>query len=123
MAWNDDRLQLVVSKLLISGVILSAVAVLTGAVGFLIVHGDAAADYRSFHGVPANLRSVPGILHAAATLDWRAVIQLGLLLLIATPVVRVGFSLVAFAMEKDRAYVVLTAGVLAILLYSLTSQQ
>ncbi len=123
MAWNDEKLQLVVSKLLISGVVLSAAVVLTGAVGFLIVHGDTAADYHSFHGVPAYLRSVPGIWRAVMTLDWRAVIQLGLLLLIATPVARVGFSLVAFAMEKDRAYVALTAGVLAILLYSLTSQQ
>jgi uncharacterized membrane protein len=42
-----------------------------------------------------------------------------LLFLIATPIVRVAFSIVGFAMERDRMYVVFTLIVLAILLYSL----
>ncbi len=46
-------------------------------------------------------------------------IQLGLLLLIATPIARVAFSVVGFAIERDRMYVVFTLIVLAILLYSL----
>jgi uncharacterized membrane protein len=46
-------------------------------------------------------------------------IQLGLLLLIATPIVRVAFSMVGFAIERDRMYVAFTLIVLAILLYSL----
>jgi uncharacterized membrane protein len=45
--------------------------------------------------------------------------QLGLLLLIATPIARVMFSAVAFAMERDRMYVGFTLIVLAVLLYSL----
>ena len=53
-------------------------------------------------------------------LDPRAVIQLGLLLLIATPIARVAFSLLAFIRQRDRTYVVITAIVLAVLLYSLT---
>ena len=121
MPWNDEKLQLVVSKLLITGVILSASVVLAGGVGFLISHGQEFADYHSFHGVSENLRTIPEILRSAAGLDGRAVIHLGLLLLIATPVARVAFSLVAFAFEGDRAYVALTAGVLAILAYSLVS--
>jgi uncharacterized membrane protein len=51
----------------------------------------------------------------------RAIIQLGLLLLIATPVARVAFSAVAFAIEHDYMYVVITLIVLAILSYSLFS--
>jgi uncharacterized membrane protein len=51
--------------------------------------------------------------------DGRAIIQCGLLLLIATPVARVLFSIVAFALEKDRLYVVLTLIVFCILIYSL----
>jgi uncharacterized membrane protein len=46
-------------------------------------------------------------------------IQLGLLLLIATPIARVGCSIVGFAIERDRMYVAFTLIVLAILLYSL----
>jgi uncharacterized membrane protein len=47
-------------------------------------------------------------------------IQLGLLLLIATPVARVAFSVAAFAMQRDRLYVVVALIVLAVLMYSLT---
>jgi uncharacterized membrane protein len=46
-------------------------------------------------------------------------IQLGLLLLIATPVARVAFSAAAFAMQRDRLYVVVALIVLAVLMYSL----
>jgi uncharacterized membrane protein len=47
------------------------------------------------------------------------VIQLGLILLIATPVARVALSLLAFAVQKDKMYVVVTAIVLGLLVYSL----
>jgi uncharacterized membrane protein len=47
-------------------------------------------------------------------------IQLGLLLLIATPVARVAFSVAVFAMQRDRLYVVVALIVLAVLMYSLT---
>jgi uncharacterized membrane protein len=64
-----------------------------------------------------------GIVRDALTLRGRGIIQLGLLLLIATPVARVAFSVAAFAFQRDRLYVVVTLVVLAILLYSLTSGQ
>jgi uncharacterized membrane protein len=47
------------------------------------------------------------------------VILLGLLLLVATPIARVALSLVAFMRQRDRRYVLITAIVLAILLFSL----
>ena len=50
----------------------------------------------------------------------RGLIQFGLLLLIAVPVARVAFSVVAFALQRDRTYVVVTLIVLAVLLYGLT---
>ena len=49
----------------------------------------------------------------------RGIIQLGLLLLIATPVARVALSIFGFAKERDRMYVVFTLIVFSILLYSL----
>jgi len=45
--------------------------------------------------------------------------QAGLLVLVATPVVRVMASVVAFALERDRLYTAITLAVLAILLISL----
>jgi Protein of unknown function (DUF1634) len=47
--------------------------------------------------------------------------QLGLLLLVTTPLTRVVFSVVAFAYQRDRTHVVITCIALAVLLYSLTS--
>jgi uncharacterized membrane protein len=53
-----------------------------------------------------------------AHLDGQAIIVAGLLVLIATPVLRVGVSLVAFFRERDRAFIAITAVVLALLLVS-----
>ena len=56
-----------------------------------------------------------------ARFDAASVIQLGILLLIATPVVRVVFCVVGFARQRDRLYVAVSSLVLAILIYSLMS--
>jgi uncharacterized membrane protein len=66
---------------------------------------------------------VPGILREAFHGRGRGIIQLGLLLLIATPVARVAFSVVGFALERDRIYVGVTLIVLAVLMYSLLTGQ
>jgi len=116
--WNDEKMERVVAWLLISGVALSALVVLTGAIGFLWQYGSEQPGYHVFHGVPKQYRNIAGVLGAAGPSDWRAVIQLGLLLLILTPIARVTFSLAGFAMESDRTYVFLTGLVLAILIYS-----
>lgn len=121
--WDDAKLEKIVAWLLIAGVALSALVVLAGAAGFLWNHAWERTDYHAFHGVPPQYRSVDGVLGALGTGDWRAVIQLGLILLILTPIARVAFSLVGFVLEKDRTYVVLTAIVLAILLYSFIATQ
>ena len=117
--WTDQKIEQIVGNLLRAGVIISAVVVLCGGILYLIQSGHAPADYRVFRGEPTDSRSVSGILRAAFALDSRGIIQLGLLLLIATPVARVAFSVFGFAEEKDRMYVVFTIIVLLILLYSL----
>jgi uncharacterized membrane protein len=84
-------------------------------------HGSTVPDYRVFHGEPAYLRGVSGIVKEARALDGRGLIQLALLLLLATPIARVAFSVVAFTLQRDRTYVVVTLIVLAVLLCSLGS--
>jgi uncharacterized membrane protein len=76
-------------------------------------------DYRTFRGEPQALRSVSGTVAAVLQGNTRALMQLGLLLLIATPIARVALSLVGFAKEGDRRYIAITALVLALLLFSL----
>jgi uncharacterized membrane protein len=73
-----------------------------------------------FRGEPAELRYVGSIARGALTLRADAIMQLGLVLLIATPVARVAMSLVAFVLQRDRVYIVVTSIVLALLLFSLT---
>lgn len=116
---RKESFQTALSRLLRAGVAASAVVVLTGLVFDLLRHGSDKPHYRVFAGEPAEFRSIAGVLGGAAALDPRAWVQLGLLLLIATPVARVVFSAVVFALEGERLYVALTALVLAALLYSL----
>lgn len=117
--WTDQRIEDTLGVLLRSGVLLSAIVVLIGACIYLVRHGLAPADYRAFRGEPADLRSLGGIIRSAVALRGRGIIQFGLLLLIATPVARVGFSIFGFAEERDRMYVAFTGVVFGILLYSL----
>lgn len=117
--WTDRRVETIVGNLLRVGVIISAIIVLAGGIVFLVRHGMEPANYRVFRGEPSELRHVRGVLRGIAALHSRAVIQLGLLLLIATPIARVGFSVFGFAREHDRMYVAFTGVVLVILLYSL----
>jgi uncharacterized membrane protein len=117
-AWNDRRVEDIIGNLLRVGVVLAASVVFIGAVIYLVRHGGAPANYRVFQSEPTELRQPRGIVHGAFALSSRGIIQLGLLLLIATPILRVAFSVFAFAAEKDRMYMIFTMIVLSILLYS-----
>jgi uncharacterized membrane protein len=118
---TDARIERMVSVLLRAGVVISGLVVLFGGMYFLARHGREIADHHTFHGEPGVDRIVGQIIAGAVAGRARSLIQLGLLLLIATPIARVAFSLVAFMLERDRTYVVITAIVLTILLYSLVS--
>ena len=116
---ENRRLEIVLGNLLRIGVIVSASVVLAGATIYLVRHGGEAAQYHAFRGEPSDLRSVAGIVGDVLLLQSRGILQFGFLLLIATPVMRVFFSLVGFARQRDWLYVATTAVVLALLLYSL----
>jgi len=116
---DDERVEGLIANLLRAGVVIAALVLIGGAVPYLAENPTAHVGYRTFHGAPDNLRSVHGIIRTAFSGDPRGIMQLGLLLLIATPITRVMFSAVAFAIERDRMYVGFTLIVLAVLLYSL----
>ncbi len=116
---TDEQMNRIISVLLRSGVLISALVVLVGGIFYLIRYGAALPEYGVFRGEPADLRSLSGIVKDVLSFKRRGIIQFGLLLLIATPVARVAFSLLAFALQRDRTYVVVTLIVLTVLLYSL----
>jgi uncharacterized membrane protein len=117
--WTDERVDQALGNLLRAGVVLAGLVILAGGILYLVRHGEEKADHKLFHGEPAELRSPVGVVQEAQHLRARAIIQLGLLLLIATPVARVVCSVIAFALQRDRLYILLTLVVLAVLLYSL----
>jgi len=117
--WRDRRLEAILGNLLRTGVLISAAVVLTGACIYLYRHAHEPADYRVFRGEPTDFRTIPGVIRSVAGGHGRGLIQLGLLLLIATPIARVALSIVGFALERDHLYVTFTVIVLVILLYSL----
>ena len=116
--WRDRRIEIILGNLLRTGVLISAAVVLLGACIYLSRHAHEPADYRVFRGEPSEYRTISGIVQSVINVRGQGIIQLGLLLLIATPIARVAFSVVGFAIERDRLYVAFTLLVLAILLYS-----
>lgn len=116
---TDRQLDIAVGRLLRVGVTISAVLVGFGAILHLQHPLRPVPQYNHFIPMSTSLRGVGGVLSAALHLDADSIIQLGLLVLIATPVARVAFCIVGFAHQKDRLYVVISSSVLAILLYSL----
>jgi uncharacterized membrane protein len=116
---NDKQVEQFIGQVLRAGTFLSCSVTAIGLVLYLLHFSHATPNYEVFHAVNGKLIQ-PGLLILAALHgNPSAVIQLGILLLIATPVARVAFLVGAFALERDRMYVAVSGAVLAILLYSL----
>jgi uncharacterized membrane protein len=119
--WTDERMDRVIGRLLQVGVAIAAAAVLIGGVLYLRRHGGEVFELQAFQGEPAELRRPSAILWAAIDGRASALIELGFLLLIATPVARVALAGYVFFCERDRLYTFVAGFVLAILIYSLAA--
>lgn len=103
----------IIGVVLRSGVVLSAAIICLGLV-LLVVKGLFTGQMRIDAALPYP-RSLGALLAGLLALDPASVLSLGLVVLIATPFARVAVSIVAFAVERDWRYVVVTALVLTIL--------
>ena len=119
MTMTDEKLQEIIGNLLRTGVLTSAIVVLLAGIVFVAQHHADIVDYGTFHVESAGLRTVGGIFRSAWSLRTDAIIQLGLLLLIATPIARVALAAFGFYLEGDRLYVGVSLIVLSILLFSI----
>jgi uncharacterized membrane protein len=117
---SEYRLEQLIGNLLRAGVLLAGAVVLVGGVAHMIGHAGEIPDYQTFRGEPEALRSVLLIIRDAWSFQSTAVIELGLLLLIATPVARVFLAVVGFALARDKLYAIVASIVLLILVASLT---
>ncbi|WP_348260901.1 DUF1634 domain-containing protein [Telmatobacter sp. DSM 110680] len=110
-------------RLLQVGVLLASFVMLIGGLFYVKAHHGSIPDYRVFNSEPQALRHVDGVINGVAAGDPAAIIQLAVLLLIATPVARVVFALIAFGIERDKLYVGVSAIVLAVLLFGFLRSQ
>jgi len=114
-----------ISITLRTGVLVSIAVILSGLI-FTFAHHPAYFSSRPALGQLIDARehftsSIAGVAQGVRASRGQAIVMLGILLLIATPIVRVAISVFLFAAERDRRYVVITATVLVLLLISLVT--
>jgi uncharacterized membrane protein len=119
--FKDKDMQVIIGWILRAGVAISMLIVFIGGVFFVYRHGSSIPDYHVFRGVPWFIHDTGGIINATLNFRGQAIIQLGIILLIATPVIRVAFSAIGFIIEKDYLYTAITLIVLLIIVGSMLS--
>lgn len=119
--WGERDVEQYIGKLLRYGVMLSCAITIFGGIIYLYQHKGVMVDYSPVptgmaFGVDEYLRELNTIFPWMLDFDGAAIVQFGVLVLIATPIIRVAFSAFSFLIEKDYLYVVITLIVLAIIL-------
>lgn len=117
--FKDTDIQALIGNVLRAGTVISISIVFIGGIVYLYRHGQTVAGYQVFTGVPDFLQHPGSLITSAFNLRGQAIIQLGIILLIATPILRVICSAVGFAIEKDYLYVGISILVLLIIFASL----
>ncbi len=115
----DVQMEIAISRMLRAGVSLAAAVVLLGSVLYVWQAHGVVSDYRHFHGAPSPITQITPVIEGIRHLDSRSIIRCGVLLLIATPILRVAYCVFGFAAQKDKLYVGISTLVLLVLIYSL----
>lgn len=118
--FKDTDMQVVIGWVLRTGVLISMLVVAFGGVLYIYRHGHEIPDYTQFKGVPEFVNP-RGIIGGILDFRGRAIIQAGIILLIATPIMRIVFSALGFILEKDHLYTFISLLVLVIILISMVS--
>jgi uncharacterized membrane protein len=117
--FDDRSMETIMGRLLQVGVALPSLVVALGGLLYVRSHAHNTINYSAFVRRPVDLHHlgglVPAVFHGNAT----AIIETGVLFLIATPIARVVFAAIAFAEERDRLYLAISLFVLAVLMFGL----
>lgn len=111
----------VIGRLLRVGVILSLVLVVVGSLTSFYHgrYGHTPADVaRLTRGTERGPTSPHAFLEGLEDLRGQSLIVAGLIVLMLTPIIRVAVSIIAFAIQRDFTFVVITSIVLALLVLS-----
>ncbi|MEX6691287.1 DUF1634 domain-containing protein [Danxiaibacter flavus] len=120
--WEQKDVEKLIGRLLRTGVVLASIVAFIGGIFYLYIYGKGQPQYHEFIGAAEPMRHMKGILQGVAQTDGAAIIQLGVVILISTPIVRVAFSALAFFIEKDYKYVLITFIVFCVIMFSMISK-
>ena len=115
---TDHSLELAVSHVLRWGMIIASLIVFAGGCIYIFRHGGEPASFRVFVGEPRELCSPWGAAKSAFSGHGRGWIQVGIMLLVITPIIRVALSWLTFFRRQDWLYFAITSIVLGGLIYS-----
>lgn len=119
---KDQQIQNVLARLMLGGTLLAAAIIGAGLLWYLATHVGVSPGDHMFRGEPKYFENPVGMVQRA--LDFgeegqrRSLIMIGVVLLLINPVVRVGFAVLGFVLQKDRQYAGISLFVLAVLLVS-----
>ncbi len=116
---SDADVAMLVARLLRIGVFSASIIALIGGVIYLLHFGSARPEYHVFNGAPEQYRHLQGIFTGLLSFDGMSIIQLGIVILLATPILRIFFSAIGFAVEKDYLYVFITLLVFSVILFGM----
>jgi uncharacterized membrane protein len=108
--------------LLRSGVVAACLIMLVGGVLYILRHGEEQPAYRTFSGAPLGLNSIGGVLREVREGSARGIIQLSVLVMIATPVMRVVFAAYGFTRQRQFIFTIISLVVLGLLTFGLSHQ-
>ena len=118
--WADRDIQKLIGQLLRWGVVTASIIVFTGGLVYLYRHGqERIPEYQKFAGKSAGYTTVTEIIKGIAKFKGKGIIQMGVIVLIATPILRIFFSLIGFVLEKDKLYIIITSFVFFVIMISL----
>ncbi|HEX4138529.1 MAG TPA: DUF1634 domain-containing protein [Bryobacteraceae bacterium] len=120
--YSDQKMENQMGSLLRAGVILSCLIMLAGGILYVMRHGAEHEAYSIFHGEPAALESIGGILREVRAGSARGVIQLSVLTMIATPVMRVAFAVYGFSRQRQWVFTAISLTVLLLLAFGLSER-
>ncbi len=120
MTGRTPTIETAVSRILRAGVFAALTAAFVGGVIHFVSRPAEQVSFATFSGVEASLTAPGAILAQAARADGLALMQLAVLILIATPIIRVLASLITFALLRERFFVVVTLLVLGMLTLGLS---
>jgi len=119
---KDQQIQTALARVMIAGTLLAAGIITIGLIWFLVTHAGTLPGDRIYSGEPEYFKNPVTIVQHALQIHEighrRSLIMIGIVLLLINPIVRVGFAVFGFALQKDRLYTAVSLFVFAVLLFS-----